>query len=154
MGRGKRRTAVWGLAALAALTGGVWAQWLVRHRLFRFGPHDEAVHDVERNAVYDPGLGAWRDLDSHTLHWYTPDSPLMPYLLPPLGAGCFVFFALAVSWTVKHRRLMGEIWLGFVRRPVTMSLRYLPLVGLTWLCAAMPFLRAGDHRAGTSRSTG
>ncbi|WP_406323788.1 hypothetical protein [Streptomyces sp. NBC_01637] len=89
MERGKRRIAVGGLAALAAMAGGIWGHWLVQHRLFRYGPHDQPVYDAERNAVYDPGLGAWRDLDSYELHWYTPDSPLMPYVLPLLGAGCF-----------------------------------------------------------------
>lgn len=144
MQRGKRRIAAWGLAALAAMAGGIWGHWLVQHRLFRYGPHDQPVYDAERNAIYDPGLDAWRDLDSYELHRYTPDSPLMPYILPFLGVACFAFFVFAVSWTVKHRRLMGKIWLAFVRQPVTMLLRYLPLLGLAWISAGVPFLRAGE----------
>lgn len=145
MKRGKRRLAVWGLTALAALAGATWGIRLVQHRLFRFGPHDQPVYDAERNALYEPGLGAWRDLDSYRLQWYTPDPPQMPYVVPLVGAGCFALTVVAVSWTVKHRRMVGESWLAFVRRPLAMPLRYLLFLGLTWIALALPFLGKGEE---------
>lgn len=144
MAWGKRRIGVWALAAVAATVGARWGHQVAQHRLFRFGPHDQPVYDVEHNAVYDPGLAAWRDLTTYELHRYTPDSPLMPYGLPLLGAGCFAFFVFAVSWTVTHRRLVGHAYLAFVRQPVAMPLKFLAVLGMLGLSITVPFLPEGE----------
>ncbi|MDQ8705364.1 CHAT domain-containing protein [Streptomyces sp. LHD-70] len=123
MSRGiRRRIAVGALAVLAAAVGGVWGHRVVQHRLFRFGPHDHVTYDAELNALYHPGLGAWRDLDTGLLHRYTPDSPLMPYVIPLIGTGCLAFLVLAVNWTLVHRRLVGHAWRECLRRPGSLLL--------------------------------
>lgn len=144
MAWGKRRIAVWVLAAPAATVGARWGHQVAQHRLFRFGPHDQPVYDAAHHAVYDPGLAAWRDLTTYELHRYTPDSPLMPYGLPLLGAGCFAFFVFAVSWTVTHRRLVGHAYLAFVRQPVAMPLKFLAVLGMLGLSITVPFLPEGE----------
>ncbi|MFD7221816.1 CHAT domain-containing protein [Streptomyces sp. NPDC059892] len=135
MGQGIRRVAVWGpVTAVALAGGGAWGHWLVGHRSFRFGPHDQPVHDAERNAVYRPDLGGWFDLDSATLSSFTPDSPLLAYSMPFVGAVSSAFFALSAVWAIGHRRMLGQVWLGYLRRPVTMLPRYFLLIGI-WVAA-------------------
>ncbi|MFJ9210266.1 CHAT domain-containing protein [Streptomyces sp. NPDC102264] len=133
MGRGIRRFAVWGpVTAVALAGGGVWGHWLVGHRSFRSGPHDQPVYDAEHNAVYRPDLGAWFDFDTATSHSYMPDSPLSAYSLPFVGAVSCAFFVLSTLWAITHRRMLGQVWLGYVRRPTTMLPRYLLLSGI-WI---------------------
>ncbi|MGD6750195.1 CHAT domain-containing protein [Streptomyces sp. BH105] len=147
MATGKRLIAVGVLAAGAAVTGGVWGHRVAQHRAFRVGPHDRAVYDAERNALYDPGRGGWLDLDTGQLHRYAADAPWMPAELVLLGVGCLVFLVLAVNWTVEQRRLVWRTWRECVRRP----LNVLALLGVWAVMTAVPFLAQGDAIAAVSR---
>lgn len=138
--RGKRRLAVGVLVAGAAVVGGVWGHRVAQHRLFRFGTHHQPVYDAEHNALYKPALGAWRDLDTGHLHRYTPDSPLMPYVVLLAGAGCLAFLVLAVNWTLMHSQLVRYTWRACCRHP----LNFLLVLGMWAFLLAVPYLFQAD----------
>lgn len=144
---GKRLIAVGVLAAGAAVVGGVWGQRVAQHRAFRVGPHERAVYDAERHALYDPGRGGWLDLDTGELHRYAADAPWMPTVLLLLGVGCLAFLVLAVNWTVEQRQLVWRTWRECLRRP----LNVLALLGVWAVMIAVPFLARGGAIAAVSR---